>query len=208
MGLMISKSLIDVGFPRDKGAADGCRGESGTPDAEVVGLRMTFAAVEWRRCPRRLGTPSFGDSIGDTGGVIWILGSSRLPADRLVLIVSVPVLGPSFKSIGGGVCCCDDATMGAANASGDDIEDGVDDLVGNLLTACQCEGVGAIAEGKVGAGGGSRGIGEGGTAVGVSSVIDERHTAERPIDGDEDAMGVGSEDCASPLNAYSEVVLE
>lgn len=88
------------------------------------------------------------------------------------------------------------------------MEDGVDDLVGILLCACQYDGEGAAAGGKVGAGGGGGGIGERAAKTGAGSVKDERHTAERPIEGDEDAMGVGSEDGASPVKAYSEVVLE
>ena len=47
IGLMISKSLIDVGVVLDNGATDGRRGDKGVPDIEFVGLRIGgCAAVE------------------------------------------------------------------------------------------------------------------------------------------------------------------
>lgn len=115
---------------------------------------MALAAVEWRRWPRRVDCVlSRGESIGDAGGVIWILGSNRLPADRCVLIVKRLGTCPSFKSIGGGMSSGEvDATIGAANASGEDMDDGVDERVGILLMACQLKGVGATAGGSSGEG--------------------------------------------------------
>ena len=56
------------------------------------------------------------------GGLI-----SRFPAD-LVLIVRFPMLGPSLKFMGGGESSGEDATIGAAKARGEDMDDGVDDV--------------------------------------------------------------------------------
>ena len=90
---------------------------------------------------------------------MWPLGSSKLPADLCVLIVKLPVLGPSLRFIGGGVSSPDDATIGAARARGEEIDDGVDERVGILFNACQSVGVGATAGGG-GGGGGGEGVNE------------------------------------------------
>ena len=45
MGLMISKSLIDVGVVLDNGATEGKRGDKGVPDWDAVGL-IIGCAVE------------------------------------------------------------------------------------------------------------------------------------------------------------------
>src|SRR3984957_10094709 len=119
MGLMISKSLIDVGVVLDNGAAEGWRGERG---AELeVGLSIGCTAAECRRLERREG--SRDRIFGDMGGVIRSFGSIKF-WDFWVVIVK----GPSSRLMGGGLSFGDDgATIGAASARGEEIEDGVDE---------------------------------------------------------------------------------
>lgn len=150
--------------------------------------------------------------------MVWDLGSRRLPADRCVLIVKLTALGPSLRFIGGGKSSADEATIGAAKASGDEMDDGVDERVGILLNACQSVGVGAtVGGGGGGAGGGGEGEKEAGVGVG-ELVIEGRFVSlkgsnmlERLLLGamecDEEAIGVGSDDGASPVTTYPECAL-
>ena len=76
MGLMISKSLMDVGVVLESGATEGRRGDNGVPDIDAVGEIMGWA-VECLRCDLRVPPviESCGDTIGESGGVISSLGS-------------------------------------------------------------------------------------------------------------------------------------
>lgn len=80
----------------------------------------------------------------------------------------------------------DDATIGAASARGEETDDGVEDLV-----ACR----------------GWRGIKEAAEATRGMGIDMGRISGEIKGMGDEDAIGVGSEEGAA-LYAYSDFVLE
>ena len=146
---------MDVGLVRERGAVD-CLGDRGPAGG---GLVRAFA-IEWRR-PLRLVDPSLvsppDDSFasreatwGDAGGVTINFGSRRSWADLRVLIVSPADAGgvPGEGVVGRSPDCCsrvvggadssgeEGATIGAARASGDDTEEGVDDRVVNWLSCC------------------------------------------------------------------------
>jgi len=79
------------------------------------------------------------------GGVTKSRGSKRLLADRRLLIVAFSG-GASLRSMYGGWSSGDgDAVIGAAKARGEDIDDGVDDLVGILLIICHIGGTNCAA---------------------------------------------------------------
>jgi len=73
--------------------------------------------------------------------------------------------------MGGGASSGEEATIGAAKARGEDMDDGVDDRVGILLNACQSVGVGAWGSGGGGGGGG------GGEGAGVKELVVEERSA-------------------------------
>ena len=133
MGLMISKSLIDVGVVLDRGATEGKRGESGVPEMEAVGL-MIGCAVECLRWDLRV-VPSWGETMGDRGGVISNLGS-RFWGERRARMVMLEM--GSFRSKGGGCSSGCEATIGAARAKGEEIEEGVEHRVWWVLV-CDCQ---------------------------------------------------------------------
>lgn len=127
---MISKSLIDVGVVLDSGVTEGKRGDSGTLDNEAVGLTIGGAALDCRLLRRRpaVASLSWGETIGETGGVMRSLGSRFCGDLRERIPIGAGRL--SLRSMGGGISSgVLDATIGAANASGDDIDDGVDERV-------------------------------------------------------------------------------
>ena len=151
IGLIISKSLIDVGADREDGTTDGIRGERGPPEG------LLGQSIERRRVLN--GIPSRGIIEGEMGGVIVTRGS-KAAADFGRIIMgegstglpealfvdssegnssrfSSTLVSPAFstglmlalRDIGSGSC---EAMMGSASASGDEIDDGVEDLVNKL----------------------------------------------------------------------------
>jgi len=115
----------------------------------------------------------------------------------------------------GGGASSEDATIGAAKARGEEIDDGVDERVGIFVSACQSVGVGALV------GGSGKGCeGENNAGVGVGELVAEEestgvmgsNTLEWLLLGamecDEEAIGVGSNDGASPVIRYPDFVLE
>ena len=154
MGLMISKSLIEVGADLE-GMTDGMRGDSGLPD-EPLGQN-----IERRRV--RIGAPSRGTIEGEIGGVMVTRGSNAttdlgrtvetggsacisnaFPTDLSAILSATPSAGvsssllsvafsddlaPAFSDMGSGSC---DATIGSASARGEEIEDGVEERVNRL----------------------------------------------------------------------------
>lgn len=109
-------------------------------------------AVEWRRLLRLIDGSRVGPlasralARGEAGGVTYSLGSKRFDVDRCVLMVkglelgcgALLIAGPgviwegegSSRDIGGRLSSRDgEATMGAARARGEEIEEGVDDRV-------------------------------------------------------------------------------
>lgn len=136
MGLMTSKSLMEVGVVRGRGWLEVWRGERG-PEAGGLVSRL---AVEFRRWLRFIDDsrvreptlPSRAVTSGDVGGVTTNLGSNKLCKDLRGLIAAL--LGISSRSINGiGSSGDEEATIGAASASGEDTDEGVDDLV---ATSC------------------------------------------------------------------------
>lgn len=122
---MISKSLIDVGEVLEIGAAEGWRGESGPAEMIPVGLRAGgLDAVE---CLRWLLRPSRGDTRGERGGVRSDLISEMFWTD-FVAAATRPNRFDSSRYMGGGTSS-EDATIGAASARGEEMEEGVDERV-------------------------------------------------------------------------------
>ena len=134
IGLIISKSLIEVGVVRAKGTLEDNLGDRGPTGGGLVRI----LAFECLRLPRRVEPSRVSaedeETCGEAGGVTMTLGSSMFDADFLVLIVRPAeaggVPGEPASEIGGTDSSGEDgAIMGSAKASGEETEEGVDDRV-------------------------------------------------------------------------------
>lgn len=100
--------------------------------------------MDRRLCPLLLLAPSREDTTGDPGGVRFEFGSSKLALDGRVPTVRCVLLDESPKLMGGTRSSA--ATIGAAKASGEETDDGVDERVGprdNLPVVCHEADTGA-----------------------------------------------------------------
>ena len=127
-----------AGVVLEIGATEGWRCENELADMRADGLSAEGLAEDERRRWRR--GASRGTASGDRGGVRSVLISLKLCAKFCVLsgiLVSSRFIGGGTSSVG------EEATMGAASASGDDMDEGVDDRVWRDL-GCG-KGTGAVA---------------------------------------------------------------
>ena len=99
------------------------------PENEAVEL-IIGCAVECRQGDRREATfaASWGETMGDSRGVMRSLGS-KFCGERRARSVTFEAGAGSFRSIGGGCSSGCDATIGAAKANGEEIDDGVEQRV-------------------------------------------------------------------------------
>ena len=126
IGLMISKSLIDVGVVLESGAEEGRRGERGWPFDPIAGVAIGWIVDGLLLCALFNG--------GSGGAIIRErMGLGCIPPEPGVKLCwgdLLKVVPGSAKSVKSGMSSvCSEAVIGIAKAKGEDTEEGVDGLV-------------------------------------------------------------------------------